>query len=563
MIQVSGRKQWPTGSDYSAAIQNPAIAFADYDLKSGIPVLDRLGMPLVQAGNFAFVFKFQLAAASHRALKCFRQEMGDRERRYKEITAYLDQHDLSALPRFDYDQTGILVAGARYPLLVMDWIAGNTLDVYVGRIIDAKQSAQALPTLATRWAELIKQLEEAKIAHGDLQHGNVIVTDAGLRLVDLDGMFVPSLRGFQVAELGHIHFQPPWRTAAQFDDAIDRFPALVIYLSLVALSKLPQLWNRYHDDNLIFTKDDFRDPTKSPLFQELRRADKETSSLAQILAEACLQPNKTPTLSALVQTKASKLPAWMRGDQIVHVETITRESQAQPKPVNPTPITPADERPWWTSATPSVPQLTSAPAQSAAQITNFAAATDVLSQTAKIAGTYGAVGLLFFLIWIPLFQALSAGFGGPSSGYFMPVLLYVWCCACAGLGSAMARRSKAAITPQTATAASQHWSGGGTYAQRAFSSTSASSGPATSYGGTWSIPSAPTATSRAGSSAPHHSTQTIRSGRTVVGSQIRLVYHRPSCSWAYKISARNRVSFGSAAAARAQGYRPCRVCSPY
>ncbi|HLI64713.1 MAG TPA: Ada metal-binding domain-containing protein [Terriglobales bacterium] len=562
MSQASGRKQWPTGSDYSAAIQNPAIAFADSELKSGTPVLDRLGMPLVQAGNFAFVFKFQLAVSSHRALKCFRQEMGDRERRYKEITAYLDQHDLSALPHFDYDQTGILVAGERYPLLVMDWIAGNALDVYVGKIIDAKQSAQALPTLAARWAELIKQLEDAKVAHGDLQHGNVIVTDAGLRLVDLDGMFVPSLRRFQAGELGHIHFQPPWRTAAQFDDTIDRFPALVIYLSLIALSKLPQLWERYHDDNLIFTKDDFRDPGRSSLFQELRRADGKISSLAQILAEACLRPNKTPPLSALVQTKVSKLPAWMRDDQIVHVETITRESQAQPKPLSATPATPADERPWWISATPSVSPSTSAPAQSAAQITNFATAREVFSQSAKIAAMYGACGLLLFWIWIPLFQWLLAGFGGPPNGSSIPVLLYVWFCACAGLGTTIARRSKVVATAQAAATASPHWTGGGTSAQRTSSSTSTSPGSATSYAGTWSSSRTQTAPSQ-GQPAPQRTTQTASSGPPVVGSQIRLIYHRPSCSWAHKISARNRVTFGSAAAARAGGYRPCRVCSPY
>jgi hypothetical protein len=490
--------------------------------------------------------------------------MGDRERRYKEITEYLDQHDCAALPHFDYDQTGILVTGERYPLLVMDWIAGNALDVYVGKIIDANQSAQALPTLAARWAELINQLEEAKVAHGDLQHGNVIVTDAGLRLVDLDGMFVPSLRGFQAADLGHIHFQPSWRTAAQFDDKIDRFPALVIYLSLVALSKLPQLWSKYHDDNLIFTKDDFRYPDRSPLFQELRRADRGISSLAQIVAEACLQPNKTASLSALVGTKVSKLPAWMRDDQIVHVETITRESQAQPRPVTPTPVTPAEERPWWTTATPSASPPTSAPVQSPTQGTNFAAAMELLSQSGKIAATYGAWGLLFFWIWIPLFQLLLAGIGGPSNGSFIPVVLYVGFCACAGLGTTIARRRKAAVTPQTATGAGPHWTGAGTYSPRPTITPSSgaptSSGSVTSYGGTWSSPPTQTGTTPGRPATPGSAAST---GLLVVGSQIRLIYHKPSCSWAHKISVRNRVSFGSGAAARAQGYRPCRVCSPY
>jgi len=77
MTPGSGRKTWPMGSDYSAAIQNPAVAFLDFDLKNGHPILDKHGLPLLQAGNFAFVFKFQLAdGRAERAIKCFRQDMG-------------------------------------------------------------------------------------------------------------------------------------------------------------------------------------------------------------------------------------------------------------------------------------------------------------------------------------------------------------------------------------------------------------------------------------------------------------------------------------------------------
>jgi hypothetical protein len=67
MTPGSGRKTWPMGSDYSAAIQNPAVAFLDFDLKNGRPILDKHGLPLLQAGNFAFVFKFQLADGQGRA----------------------------------------------------------------------------------------------------------------------------------------------------------------------------------------------------------------------------------------------------------------------------------------------------------------------------------------------------------------------------------------------------------------------------------------------------------------------------------------------------------------
>ncbi len=140
-MTLGNNKPWPMGSDYSAAIQNPTVAFKDSDLKYGTAILDKLGMPLVQAGNFAFVFKFRLAdGKADRAIKCFRQSMGEREHRYKEITAYLDDHDVPILPHFDYDAAGILVGGERYPALIMDWVTGNTLDVYIAKIIERNEA---------------------------------------------------------------------------------------------------------------------------------------------------------------------------------------------------------------------------------------------------------------------------------------------------------------------------------------------------------------------------------------------------------------------------------------
>jgi hypothetical protein len=53
-----------------------------------------------------------------------------------------------------------------------------------------------------------------------------------------------------------------------------------------------------------------------------------------------------------------------------------------------------------------------------------------------------------------------------------------------------------------------------------------------------------------------------QAGAPVVGSRSRLIYHSPTCEWARKISARNRVQFQSAAAAQSVGYRRCQVCSP-
>jgi len=329
---------WPSPNAYMAALQNPTIAFSEPQLRDGTAVLDRLGMPLVASGNFAYVFKVRVPNSGHRAVKCFRQFLGDRERRYVAIDSYLDAHQLRAIADFEYAPQGIRIGGETYPILVMEWVQGPTLDVYVGAALKEASYRKALRVVAEEWCRVVKDLEDRGTAHGDLQHGNVIVGTSGLRLVDLDGMYVPALAGLPAAESGHSHFQHPnKRAAARCDVALDRFPSLVIYLSLVALAENPSLWDRYHDDNLIFVRRDFEEPDRSPLFAELLRAGGEVGALAATLKKACtIPPADTPRLAELVQVSGTRLPAWMRGDEIVVVTTKSRETGVSPPPLPPT-----------------------------------------------------------------------------------------------------------------------------------------------------------------------------------------------------------------------------------
>ena len=74
-----------------------------------------------------------------------------------------------------------------------------------------------------------------RIAHNDLQHGNVLVQrEGGIRLVDYDGKFLPKFRGERSPELGHKNYQHPERSPEHYDENVDNFSSLVIYLSLLA-----------------------------------------------------------------------------------------------------------------------------------------------------------------------------------------------------------------------------------------------------------------------------------------------------------------------------------------
>ncbi|MGH9900665.1 MAG: hypothetical protein ACRD68_02380, partial [Pyrinomonadaceae bacterium] len=241
-------KFWPSARHLAEAMQCPAICFAEPALKVMLPAVDRLGMPLVTSGQFAYVFKLNPPDGGESlAVRCFRGFLGDREARYRALDEHLNRHHVAALPRFRYLPQGMLIGGERYPALVMQWVEGPTLDVYLDEVIGKRD---VLLHLADEWLKLVAALREAGVAHGDLQHGNVIVERGRLRLVDLDGMYVPALAGSQSSEVGHQHYQHPARDARFFSPAIDNFSALVVYLSLAALAERPSLWAEHHDENL-------------------------------------------------------------------------------------------------------------------------------------------------------------------------------------------------------------------------------------------------------------------------------------------------------------------------
>src|SRR5215204_4352806 len=346
---------WPSARNYAEAVQCPLVCFEEPSLKRLLPAVDRLGMPLVTSGQFAYVFKLNPGGDGGEALavRCFRGFLGDREERYRALDAHLNANRIAALPQFKYLPKGILVSGRRYPVLVMEWLEGPTLDVYLDEAVGRRE---ALLHMADEWVKLMGELREAGIAHGDLQHGNIIVEGGRLRLVDLDGMYVPALRGLKASEVGHQHYQHPARAVAHFSADTDNFSALVVYLSLVSLAERPELWREYHDENLVFTRADFADPDSSALFPKVEAIGEEHARLAAALKTACrARPSETPPLTELVTVSAaSALPTWMTAPADVEVRGRTREvargAVGRPEPETPwtarrqqraTPTTPA------------------------------------------------------------------------------------------------------------------------------------------------------------------------------------------------------------------------------
>ena len=135
------------------------------------------------------------------------------------------------------------------------------------------------------------ELRNLEVAHNDLQHGNVIIQEnLELRLVDYDSFFLPDCAG-DSPEGGHANYQHPLRKRSDYNQHVDNFPALVIYLSLLALSSYPHLWDDEKDQQLLFTEQDFKDPSNSECFRELKNStENRISYLASYLERYCSVP---------------------------------------------------------------------------------------------------------------------------------------------------------------------------------------------------------------------------------------------------------------------------------
>jgi hypothetical protein len=312
--------RFPSAGDYMEAIQSPRACFSVAELRRAEAVVGPLGLPAVHAGNFAYVFKLHLPNGAVVAARCFARFLNDRQRRYSLMARYLEEQCLGCFTNFAYEPRGIRVRDAWYPILRMDWVDGVPLNRHVEKVVDDQAG---LERLSLQWRELVANLERHHIAHGDLQHGNVLVEPSSgrLRLVDYDAMWVPSfLNGLDAAELGHRNYQHPSRSRSDFGPNLDRFSALVIYTALRALAERPDMWERYDNgENLLFVARDFQQPSRSPLFAELLELPTPLPDLARLLSWCCgIDLARVPTLPAFGADPTSIAPSqaeWMSDGQ--------------------------------------------------------------------------------------------------------------------------------------------------------------------------------------------------------------------------------------------------------
>lgn len=307
---------WPTPQEYNEAIQNPPTAFTDPELRSGQPVLTPLGLPRPITGNFASVYQMVCTNQRVWAVRCFLRDFDDHQERYAAISQHLAQFNLPYMVNFTFLADGIRVGGNRYPILKMEWVEGEPFLAYIERNLNAPV---ILLDIARQWVQMAQTLAQAGIAHGDLQHGNLIVVQGRLKLIDYDGMYVPALAGRRSHEVGHRNYQHPQRSEATFGPEIDHFSSWIIYTSLVALTAEPSLWQRLRggDECLLFRREDFVAPERSPTLATLEQmGDARLTRLAATLRTLLtLAPEEIPPVYAqfdLNAIRAQSPVSWLR-----------------------------------------------------------------------------------------------------------------------------------------------------------------------------------------------------------------------------------------------------------
>lgn len=312
---------WPSPSDYQDAMQNPQTAFTETALRDGVVVSDTLGLPKPISGSFATVYQVDYRGRRH-AVRCFLRHVPDIAQRYAAISAYLKQAALPYTVEFSFLPQGIRLRGQWFPIVKMAWLEGERLDVFVAQHLN---EPSALLEITRQFLELARALRLAQIAHGDLQHGNLLVVNRQLRLLDYDGMFVPALAGQQSNELGQPNYQHPRRSARDYGPQLDNFSVWVIALSLLGLALDPELrfgFNGGGGEALLLQQSDFANPAQSKLLLALQRSPHPMlRQLTQTFLPylfvrdlknvAPLEPNALDALKPLGATPAN-LPDWLR-----------------------------------------------------------------------------------------------------------------------------------------------------------------------------------------------------------------------------------------------------------
>lgn len=368
-MAISGLR-WPTRDEYDLAIQHWQQTVLDSDVRGGMLAQDVMGISSFGGANL-YVALYKIGDWM---IRCFctnppNQTPPDIVERYQAIDSFCRRAgNVTALLPTMLVERGIVVGERVLPFIKMPFLAGAPP---LGEFIADHYSDAALMVQARdAWLRMIYELEAVPMAHGDLDLTNVLVQQRGstlaLKLIDYDNLWIPELAGRAQTEYGHGAFQHPTFFTARtrpYSLDMDRFAALVIYISLDMLAHRPELYDEWHADEseqLLFSEADYQAfqlaTSHITQLRKLSRAemwpyiDELMASLrdqrmprslpaiqASIRQAAQAQPAHTPTLSQqrLSLTQSMAVADW---EKKIYNGASSFKPVMQPRPSNSNPV---------------------------------------------------------------------------------------------------------------------------------------------------------------------------------------------------------------------------------
>ena len=273
---------YPSRANIIESVNYPAL-IKDNVLRDGCVLLKTAGGPKCWSGGFSLVFQIDTNGQLW-AFKVWHVLLDKMEERYAKIKKCLDASNLPYFTEFDYIPKGLFVENTFVPTHRMKWVQGITLDEYIDIHIHQQDK---LIALAAKFLVMTREFHAEGIAHGDLQHGNILVKpDETLAVIDYDSMFVQGLNDLPDIIKGLGGYQHPSRLNNEFiHTQLDNFSEIVIYLSLIVYADRPELWNK-NTDWLLFSKEDLENPDECELLKQLiNSSNKLIAYLSKILTQ--------------------------------------------------------------------------------------------------------------------------------------------------------------------------------------------------------------------------------------------------------------------------------------
>lgn len=270
-------QNYPSRTDILTAMQNPKVCFKSDEIIGGA-VIKVGGRPIQYSGGYTSVFPFDKKTGERVAVRLWIADIDEAKKRSIAIANYLSNLNSSYFVDFNYIDDAILINGSLYPIVLMEWVDGERLKDYINTNIS---NLSVILKLAENFKQMVVSFHQEKIAHGDLQHGNILVKpDGTLVVVDYDSMFIEPLNGMKDTIKGLPGYQHPARqNNNELHHKLDYFSELVIYLSLLVFADNPNLWGNYFEsEDLLFSKVDFENPKNSKLINNCLNSSNTTIS---------------------------------------------------------------------------------------------------------------------------------------------------------------------------------------------------------------------------------------------------------------------------------------------